>query len=83
MRQTGPRLIYIRKIPIIGGWLKADWKGSIDHKDSHDFSSTLELQLGKLFSASIGGYGEAFAGDEVLETDSYDWCLGLGVRFIY
>ena len=83
MRRTGPRLIYIRKIPKIGGWLKADWKGSIDDKDSHDFSSTLEFQLGKMFSPRIGGYGEAFAGEEVLETDPYDWDLGTGVRFMY
>ncbi len=83
VRQTGPRLIYIRKIPQIGGWFKADWKGLIDHKDSNDFSSTLEFQLGKMFTPRIGMYGEAFIGDEVFDTDAFDWGLGLGVRFMY
>lgn len=83
VRTTGPRLIYIRKIPQIGGWFKADWKGSINHKDSNDFSSTLEFQLGKMFTPRVGMYGEAFIGDEVLETDAFDWGLGLGVRFMY
>ena len=83
VRQTGPRLIYIRKIPQIGGWFKADWKGSIDHKDSNDFSSTLEFQLGKMFTPRIGLYGEGFIGDEVFDTNAYDWGLGIGVRFMY
>ena len=83
VRSTGPRLIYIRKIPQIGGWLKADLKMLIDHEDDDDFSSTLEVQLGKMFTPRIGVYGEGFIGDEVLDTNAYDWGLGLGIRFMY
>ena len=54
MRQTGPRLIWIRKLPAIGGWFKADLKMSIDHEDNEDFSQTLEVQLGKLIFAAYG-----------------------------
>ena len=83
VRSTGPRLIYIRKIPQIGGWFKADFKGLIDHEDDDDFSSTLEFQLGKMFTPRIGLYGEGFIGDEVFDTNAYDWGLGLGLRFMY
>jgi hypothetical protein len=83
VRNTGPRLIYIRKIPQIGGWFKADYKGSIDHKDDEDYSSTLELQLGKMFTPRIGAYVEGLLGDSVLSTNAYDYGLGLGIRFIY
>lgn len=83
MRKTGPRLIYIRKIPQIGGWLKADYKGEIDHKDDDDYSSTLELQLGSMFTPRIGAYVEGFLGDSVFSTDAYNYSLGLGIRFMY
>jgi hypothetical protein len=82
-QKSRPRLIYIRKIPQIGGWFKADYKGLIDHEDDDDFSSTLEFQLGKMFTPRIVLYGEGFIGDEVFDTNIYDWGLGLGVRFMY
>lgn len=83
VRQTGPRLIWIRKLPSIGGWFKADLKMSIDHEDDEDFSQTLELQLGKMVSPRVGFYGEFFIGDELLDTDAFDVGAGLAVRFIY
>jgi len=43
VRVTGPRLIYIRKIPQMGDWFKADYKGSIDHENDNDYDSILEL----------------------------------------
>ena len=83
VRKTGPRLIYIRKIPQIGGWFKADYKGEIDHKDDEDYSSVLELQLGSMFTPRIGAYLEGFLGDSVFSTDAYNYSLGLGIRFMY
>jgi hypothetical protein len=83
VRRTGPRLIYIRKIPQIGGWFKADYKGQIDHEDSGDYTSTLEFQLGKMFMPRIGAYAEALLGDDVLKTSAYDMAFGLGIRFMY
>ena len=83
VRQTGPRLIYIRKIPQIGGWFKADYKGAIDHEDDEDFSSSLELQLGKMFTPRIGAYVEGLIGDDVFETNAYNKGIGVAVRFMY
>ena len=81
--QTGPRLIYIRAIPPIRGWLKADWKMAIDHKDDDDFSSTMEFQLGTMFTPRIGVYLEALLGDDVFDTKLYDVGVGAAVRFMY
>lgn len=83
VRKTGPRLIYIRKLPSIRGWGKADLKTSIDHEDDNDFTQTLELQLGTMISNRIGIYGEGFVGDNVLDTNAYDMGIGIGLRFLY
>ena len=80
VRQTGPRLIYIRKLPEIRGWLKLDFKGSIDHEEDEEFSSTLEAQLGHMLTPSLGIYGEFLT---EIDSDAYDWGLGIGVRFMY
>ena len=83
VRKTGPRIIYIRKLPSIKGWGKVDLKASIDHEDDNDFTQTLELQLGTMVSDRIGIYGETFVGDTVLDTNAYDWGIGIGLRFMY
>jgi hypothetical protein len=83
VRKTGPRLIYIRKLPAIKGWGKIDLKGSIDHEDDNDFTETLELQLGTMVTDRLGIYGEGFVGDTVLDTNAYDMGVGIGLRFLY
>ncbi len=83
VRSTGPRLIYVRKLPVIKGWAKADLKTSIDHDDDNDFSQTLELQLGTMVAERIGLYGEVFLGDSVLDSDAFNLGGGIGVRFLY
>ena len=83
VRQSGPRLIYIRKIPLINGWGKADWKNIIDHEEDNDVTMTLELQLGTMVTDGIGIYGEAFVGDSVVDGEPYDLGVGIGLRFLY
>ena len=83
VRQTGPRLIYIRTLPAIKGWGKLDLKGSIDHEDDNDYSQTLELQLGTMVSNRVGLYGEGFVGDKVFDTNAYDMGVGVGLRILY
>jgi hypothetical protein len=83
VRTTGPRLIYIRKLPAIKGWGKVDLKGSIDHENDNDFTQTLELQLGTMVTDRLGIYGEGFVGDTVLDTNAYDMGVGIGLRFLY
>ena len=56
---------------------------SIDHEDDNDFTQTLELQLGTMFTDRIGVYGEAFVGDSVLDTNAYDMGVGIGLRVTY
>jgi hypothetical protein len=80
VRQTGPRLIYIRKIPEITGWVKGDWKGAIDHEQGEEFSSTVEFQLGKMLGPRWGLYDDTLVG---LDSDAFDWGVGAGVRFMY
>jgi hypothetical protein len=83
VRETGPRLIWIRSLPDIKSWFKADLKMSINHEDDNDFSQTMEFQFGKMFSPSVGAYAELLLGDDVLDTNAYDIGGGLGLRFMY
>ena len=83
VRTTNPRLIWIRSLPSLGGWFKADLKMVIDHEDDENFDQTLELQLGKMFTPKWGLYGEVLLGDEVLDSDGYDIGVGIGLRILY
>lgn len=58
VRQTGPRVIWLHSFPESNSWLRVDWKGVIDHEAGGDFSSTLELQLGKMIRPKFGIYGD-------------------------
>ena len=83
VRETAPRLIWIRSLPELGGWFKADLKMSIDHEDDENFDQVLELQLGKMVSKSVGFYGEVFLGDDVLDSNAYNYAVGGAVRVMY
>lgn len=83
VRVTAPRVIWIRKIPGIGGWFKADLKMTIDHEDDENFDQIVELQLGKMLSPRIGIYGELLLGDDVLDSSAYNVGGALAVRFMY
>ena len=83
VRETAPRLIWIRSLPELGGWFKADLKMSIDHEDDENFDQVLELQLGKMVSKSVGFYGEVFLGDDVLDSNAYNYSVGAAVRVMY
>jgi hypothetical protein len=76
-------LIWIRNLPVLKGWFKADYKAQIDHQDGGKYTSILELQLGKMLGPRVGVYGEAFFGDDVLNSGQYDMGAGIGLRFMY
>lgn len=82
-RETAPRLIWIRSLPQLGGWFKADLKMIIDHEDDENFDQTIELQLGKMLTPRFGVYGEVFLGDDVLDSNAYDMAVGIGIRMMY
>jgi hypothetical protein len=83
VRSTAPRLIWIRSLPSMGGWFKADLKMSIDHEDGGNFDQTLELQLGKMITPKWGFYGEFLVGDDVLDSNAYNLGVGVGLRMMY
>ena len=83
VRETAPRLIWIRSLPELGGWFKADLKMSIDHEDDENFDQRLELQLGKMFTTQLGIYGELLLGDDVLDSNAYNVGGGLALRYMY
>ena len=80
VRQTGPRLIYIRSLPSIKGWAKLDYKGVIDHDKDEEYSNTIELQLGHMFAPRWVIYAEALS---EIDSDAYDWGAGLAIRFLF
>ncbi len=83
VNKTGPRLIYIRSLPSIKGWAKVDFKGTIDHEDGDDFTTTLELQLGKMIAPTVGIYGELLLGNIVFDTNAYEIGGGVALRIVY
>lgn len=63
-----------------GYWGKLDAKIPYDW-NSHSLPASAEVQFGKMLSPGFGFYGEALVG---LGSDrSYDWGVGLGIRFVY
>ena len=78
---TGPRLIFIQKIPQIRGWLKLDNKFSIDHEDDHHTTNLLETQIGTMLSPRVGLYAEYLV--RTGGKEPYDWALGAAVRTIF
>ncbi len=81
VRTTGPRLIWIYKIPDIGGWLKVDDKFSIDHENDNHSSNTLEIQLGKMFTPTIGGYIDYLTSTGGVK--QYEDGFGVGLRIAF
>ena len=83
VRQTGPRIIWLHSFPEIKSWLRVDWKGLINHEADDEFSSTLELQFGKMIRPKFGIYGELLLGNDVFDTDAYDIGFSLAARILY
>ena len=81
VRTTGPRLIWIYNIPDIGGWLKVDDKFSIDHENDNHSSNILEIQLGKMFTPTIGGYIEYLTNTGGIK--QYEDGFGVGLRIAF
>jgi hypothetical protein len=74
-------IIWIHKIPDINGWLKVDDKFSINHEDDNHSSNILEVQLGMMFTKSVGGYVEYLTNNAGVRT--YDDGFGAGLRVAF
>jgi hypothetical protein len=77
---TAFRLIGIQSLPK-QMWVKLDAKVPVDWENDNEIPATVEVQLGKTFSQSIGAYVDGLLG--IGSDRPYDWGLGLGVRFKY
>lgn len=81
VRLTGPRVIWIYKLPKIKGWIKVDDKFAIDHENDNHSSNIVELQLGKMFTPSIGAYFDYLVSTGGVK--AYDDGIGVGLRVMY
>jgi hypothetical protein len=77
---TAFRMIAIQSLPN-NYWGKIDAKIPVDWDDDEAILSTLEVQLGKMFSPSFGSYAEVLVG--IGDDKPYEWGVGVGVRFNY
>ena len=75
---TAFRLIGIQALPN-NFWGKLDAKIPIDWEHDNDILSTVEVQLGKMFSPAFGIYMDGLVG--VGGDKPYDWGVGVGLRF--
>ena len=77
---TAIRMIAIQSLPN-NYWGKIDAKIPVDWDDDEAILSTLEIQLGKMFSPGFGSYMEVLVG--IGGNKPYEWGAGVGVRFNY
>ena len=80
VNMTAFRLIAIQNLPS-NSWAKLDAKLPIDWENDNAIPATVEVQLGKTFTPSIGMYIDGLFG--IGSDRPYDWGVGLGVRFNY
>jgi hypothetical protein len=62
-------------------WGKLDAKVPVDWENDNEIASSIEVQLGKMFTPAFGTYVDGLFG--VGGDKPYDWGVGVGVRFNY
>ena len=80
VNRTAFRLIAIQKLQN-KCWFKLDAKLPVDWEHDEDIPSTVEVQLGKMFTRAFGLYMDGLVG--VGGYKPYDWGVGVGMRFNY
>jgi hypothetical protein len=80
VNRTAFRLIGIQALPN-KFWGKLDAKLPVDWEHDDDIPSTVEVQLGKMFTRAFGLYMDGLVG--VGGDKPYDWGVGVGMRFNY
>jgi hypothetical protein len=81
VRSSEPRLIWIHSIPGINGWLKIDDRLTIDHENDYQSSNTIEVQLGTMFTPSIGAYIDYLTNNAGVRSYDDGWGFGLRITF--
>ena len=77
---TAFRLIAIQSMPN-DIWLKIDAKVSVEWENDNALPTTMEAQLGKMYSPSFGVYLDGLIG--IGGDKPYEWGVGVGARFNY
>ena len=77
---TAFRLIAIQSLPN-SFWLKLDAIAPIEWENDNAVPAEAELQLGKMFSPSLGVYMDGLIG--IGGDKPYEWGVGVGARFNY
>ena len=80
VNETRFRLIAIQSFSR-NRWGRLDVKVPIDWENDNAIPASLELQLGRMFKPSLGGYVDGLVG--IGSDRPYDWGVGVGVRFKY
>lgn len=78
--QTAFRLIAIQPLPN-KFWFKLDAKLPVDWENDNAIPASAELQIGKMFTPGLGAYVDGLVG--IGSDRSYDWGVGVGLRFKY
>lgn len=80
VNQTAFRLIAIQKLPN-EFWGKLDAKVPVDWENDNAIPASAEVQIGKTFTPGFGAYVDGLFG--IGGDRTYDWGVGVGVRFNY
>ena len=83
IRNTVQHLIYIRGLRFLNGWVRAELIGAVNHEKGDEFGSSLQFEVGTMFTPRIGMYAEALLGDDFLDTDDYQSGVGLALRILF
>lgn len=78
---TAFRLIVLQAFPDQHMWLKLDNKVPVDWENDNEIPASIEVQLGKNYSPAFATYLDGLFG--VGGDRSYDWGVGIGLRFNY
>lgn len=77
---TAIRLIALQPLPE-KMWLKLDGKVSVDWENDQAVPANVELQFGKNINRKLALYTDGLVG--IGGDRSYDWGVGIGLRFKY
>jgi hypothetical protein len=80
VNQTAFRLIAIQSLSN-NFWGKLDAKIPVDWENDNAIPATIEVQVGKMFTPSLGTYLDGLVG--IGGDRPYDWGVGVGMRFNY
>ncbi len=77
---TTPRLVFVRAFEEFNGWVRAEFRSSIDHEIDDKLSLEGTFQLGRVIADNAGLFAEVRA---PLHSNPFDFGVGIGLRVLY